>query len=109
MVTLESKLLAIIMVTRNWQKVLLNINSIWEKSFFFAKKCSFHLTCTNTSFLGSCHDLINYLASGSSAMVEPLTHNPMFLGLNSAVTGTGSRKIANTIKISTYALVSEVF
>jgi hypothetical protein len=42
-------------------------------------------------------------------MVEPLTHNPMFLGLNSAVTGTGSRKIANTIKISTYALVSEVF
>jgi hypothetical protein len=75
---------------------------------FFSKK-SFHILCAKTSFLGSCHDLINYLASSSSAMVEPLTHNPMFLGLNSAVTGNGSVKLANAIKISTYALVSEVF
>ncbi len=63
-------------------------------NLFFPKK-SFCMDCANTSFLGSCHDLINYLASGSSKVVEPWAHNPKFQGLNSAATDTGSRKIAN--------------
>jgi len=42
-------------------------------------------------------------------MVAPLTHDPMFWGLNSADTGNEREKITKYIKIPIYLLVSEVF